>query len=379
MLYWGLSVVAWSAAKYDEALKILTDNASLFRKIPNHTLRGFYHNQRAMVLRKLVSPQRRVDQLKRIINEYEQADEHFKLARNTVFRAHVKNNIGNVFRELSRFSKAHEYLDHARRLTINVRDKVRTAQVDESRAQAFIAEDRYAEAEFAARNAARSFAKAGRQCFLAEALITRGIALARLLKTGYAQLTLQQAIEVAQQAGAPNRAGIAALTLIEEIDLPLNLLLTAHDNASEWLADSQSEGLSQRLIHAARKVIAKLRDEEKRNGTMETLFNRSCHLPDEILKFERAMISKALAKTDGSVVYAAKWLGIGYQLPTSSKLATETFAKNGYPSVAVYPKASGAPRPAMTRVGQSDITGGSEGQPAKGVRKPNSRNGATAH
>lgn len=58
--------------------------------------------------------------------------------------------------------------------------------------------------------------------FLAEALVTHGIALARLTKTMRARLALQEAVEVAQRAGALNQAGIAALTLIEEIEqLPL--------------------------------------------------------------------------------------------------------------------------------------------------------------
>ncbi len=42
--------------------------------------------------------------------------------------------------KLSRFRKAHEYLDHARRLLVSVRDKVRVAQVDDTRAQVFIAQ-----------------------------------------------------------------------------------------------------------------------------------------------------------------------------------------------------------------------------------------------
>src|SRR5215213_7240253 len=41
----GLSVVEWSAARYDASWKILTSNAPLFRKITSHTLKGFYHNQ----------------------------------------------------------------------------------------------------------------------------------------------------------------------------------------------------------------------------------------------------------------------------------------------------------------------------------------------
>jgi hypothetical protein len=36
-----------------------------------------------------------------------------------------------VLREPSRFKEAHEYLNHARRLTVSIKNKVKTAQVDE--------------------------------------------------------------------------------------------------------------------------------------------------------------------------------------------------------------------------------------------------------
>src|SRR6185503_19844180 len=101
----GLSVVEWSAARYKEALRILTDNACLFKRITNHTIKGVHHMQLAMVLRKLATPENRTSQFRRVINEYLEADRDFKIARNIVFRAHVKNNSGNALRELSRFKK----------------------------------------------------------------------------------------------------------------------------------------------------------------------------------------------------------------------------------------------------------------------------------
>jgi tetratricopeptide (TPR) repeat protein len=310
----GLSVVEWSAARYGESLKILTDNAPLFKKITNRALKGVYHMQVAMVLRKLVTPENRAAEFRRILNENEEADRHFKLAHNSVFRAHVKNNIGNVLRELSRFRQAHEYLDQARRLTVVIKDKVKTAQIDESRAQLFIAERRFAQAESAARSAARTFEKSGHQCFLADALITHGIALARLKQTEQAQFAFQKAIEVAHQAGALNKAGLAALTLIEEIDqLPPDVLSDAYEHAGEWLAECQSQELLLRFKAAGNKLASELRSEPKPETSIDLLFNKGCRLPDEVLKFERSLISQALAKSGGRITHAAKLLGIGRQ------------------------------------------------------------------
>jgi tetratricopeptide (TPR) repeat protein len=128
-----LSFVEWAEARYNEALKVLTDNASLFERINNHTFKGTYHNQIGIILEEIgAASKKRTDYFRRAINEYRAADEEFKLAKNVVYRAHVKNNIGNVLRDLHRFREAHQHLEQARRLFIRVRGKVRTAQVDDT-------------------------------------------------------------------------------------------------------------------------------------------------------------------------------------------------------------------------------------------------------
>jgi tetratricopeptide (TPR) repeat protein len=272
-----------------------------------------------MVLRKLATPENRVNYFKRAINEYVEADYHFKLAQNTSFRADVKNNVGNLLRQLSRFKEAHEYIAEARRLAIRVRDKVRTAQFDDTRAQVFIAEKKFKEAEAVTRNAVRILEKSGHQCLLADALITQGIALARLKRNEHAQFTFQKAIEVAHQVGALNKAGLAALTLIEELDeLSLDTLHAAYDRASEWLAKSQSKDLLLRVNAAAIKVLSRMRGEERAEeapaeNDIEALLNKPCDLPSEVLKFEGSLIRQALAKANGSLTRAASLLSMSYQ------------------------------------------------------------------
>ncbi|HJU91307.1 MAG TPA: tetratricopeptide repeat protein, partial [Pyrinomonadaceae bacterium] len=89
----GLSVVEWSASRYDESWRILSTNAPLFRKITNHTLKGFFHNQSAMTLRALATETNRSDYFQQALKHYEEADYHWTLAQHTVYRAHVKNNV----------------------------------------------------------------------------------------------------------------------------------------------------------------------------------------------------------------------------------------------------------------------------------------------
>lgn len=307
----GLSVVEWSACRFKESLRILTENALVFKKISNHTLKGSYHAQLALTLRNLASQENKAVESSRVLWEYAEADRHFKAAQNKIFRAHVLNNISYVLRDQSRFREAHEYLNQARRLTVSARDKVKTAQVDESRAQLFIAEGRYVEAESTAHHAVKTFTKSGHQFFLAEALTTHGIALARLGSTQRAQFTLQEAIEVAHHAGSLNRAGIAALTLIEEIgDLAVDMLSTAYEQAAEWLEEAQSQTLLLRFKAAGKKLAARLRTDPKTSPTETLLKRRKCK--EELLQIEEARIRKALAEANGSVTRAAPLIGVTY-------------------------------------------------------------------
>ncbi|HVQ35966.1 MAG TPA: helix-turn-helix domain-containing protein, partial [Pyrinomonadaceae bacterium] len=310
----GLAVVEWSASRYNEACRILTENVSLFNKITNHATKGAYHSQLAMVLRELAPSENRDDYFMRAVKEYEEADHHFKLARNIVFRSDVKNNVGNLLRQLSRFKEAHKYVTEARRLAIKVRDKVRAAQFDDTRAQVFIAEGKFKEAEAVAKSAVRVLEKSGHQCLLTDALVTYGIALARLGQTQRAQFTFQKAIEVAHQVGALNKAGLAALTLIEELEeLSPDALYAAYDRASDWLAKSQSQDLLLRLNSAARRVFSTLRGELKAEAATEAILNKPCSLPTEVLKFEASLIRQALTQANASVTRAAALLGMSYQ------------------------------------------------------------------
>jgi tetratricopeptide (TPR) repeat protein len=308
----GLSFVEWAESRYQDSLKVLTDNTTLFEKITNYTFKGAYHNQIGINLRAIAAAsKRRTDYFTRAIEHYRAADEDFKVAKNLVYRAHVKNNIANVLRDLHRFKGAHQNLEQARRLFMRVRDKVRVAQVDDTRAQVFIAEKKYVQAELIARSAARSFERAGRQCFLAETLTVQGIALARMREPARAQFIFQRAIEVAHEVGALNRAGLAALTMIEELEtLPRETQAVAYEQAREWLASSPD--IKPRLRAIAKKIDAGRR-RVRTAAVNEVLFNKPYDLEAEVLKFERGRISEALAKVNGKVTHAARLLGLNYQ------------------------------------------------------------------
>lgn len=311
-----LAIVEWSAARNNESWNILKDNSQLFDKISNHAIKGAYHSQTAIVLRHLAGSNSacKEEYLRHAVDEFEKADHHFKVAKNNVFRADVKNNLALILLNLSRFKEAHRYLDEARRLATSAKNKIRAAHFDESRAQVLIAERKYKDAESVARSAVSVLSRSGHQCLLADALITHGIALARLHRTDQAQYTFQRAIEVAHQVGALNKAGLGALTLIEELDeLSPETLHAAYNRASEWLANSQSQDILLRLNAAARKVLLALRKDLEDQDATEDLLNKPCDLQAEVLRYEGILIRQALAKVSGSVTRAAALLGMSYQ------------------------------------------------------------------
>ena len=309
-----LTTVECSAARFHEALELLEDNEALFRKITNHIITGGYHSELAIVLRNLATTENRLEYFQRAIEEYKEAEKQFRLAQNPIYRADQLNNIGFLLFKLGHYKEAYKYLDEARRLTARFRDKGRTAQIDESRAQALIAEGRLVEAERVARRAVSALQKSGHFCVMAEALITQGVALARLGRTAQAHVTFRQAIEAAHQVNALNIAGLAALTLIEEIqELSPEILQAAYRQAREWLATSQSPDIKLRQADVATRVVASINTDMSADEATEILLTEPGGLRAQLEKHERVVIKRALAEVGGRVTHAASLLDMRYQ------------------------------------------------------------------
>jgi tetratricopeptide (TPR) repeat protein len=246
-----------SATRYSEGYRILKESAALFESLDNHTLRGGFHNELATVYYHLGSSENREDFLDRALVEYAAASFHLEQAGHARYQAHVENNLGLFFHILGRNEEAHEHLDRARGLFVSLGDGIYAAQVDETRARVLLAQGRAVEAERLARGAAEVFGRAGEHALLAEALTTRGRALARLGQFEEARADLGQAAEVAVQAGNAEAAGLASLTMLEELAPVLDAreLRAGYLSADERLARTQDPEVSQRLRRVARRVL----------------------------------------------------------------------------------------------------------------------------
>ena len=309
-----LTTVEWTAGRFREALELLDVNESLFRKITNHTIKGGYHTELAIIHRNLATMENRLEYFRRAINEYREAETQFRLAHNQIFRADVINNVGFLLFKLGHHKEAHKYLNEARRLTVKFKDKTHTAQIDESRAQVLIAQGKLVDAERIARRAVSVLRKSGRVCLMAEALITQGTALAKLGRASHAHFVFRQAIESAHQVNALNTAGLAALTLIEEIqELSPEVLQAAYRQAREWLANSQSPDIKLRLADVAGLVVASINTELSTDEATEILLSEPGGLRAQLEKHERVVIKRALAEVNGRVTHAASLLDMRYQ------------------------------------------------------------------
>jgi transcriptional regulator with PAS, ATPase and Fis domain len=256
------AIVERSALRYIESLRVMTDAAALFDEISSHSIKGGYRNELGLVLKNLGAAERREDYLDRAFVEYAAASFHFEQAGHTRYRARVENNLGFLYLTAGRLKEAHDHLDHARRLFESLKDSVSAAQVDETRARAFLAQKKNVEAERVARAAARTLEAAGLQSLLAEALTTRGAALARLAHRAEARATLEHAIKVAHQIGDNEHAGLAALTLIEELSdhLATREMDAIFEHAGQLLSGSTDSGILIRIRDCARKVVTSRRE-----------------------------------------------------------------------------------------------------------------------
>ncbi len=309
-----LSTVEWTSGRFREALELLDQNDSLFRKISNPKIKGNYHTELAIIHRNLATNENRREYFRRAITEYKEAERQFTLAGNQTFRADVINNVGFLLFKLGRYKEAHKYLDEARRLTVRLKNKAHTAQIDESRAQVLVAEAKFIEAERIARRAVSVLKRSGHFCMMAEALITQGVALARLGRSEYAHFIFRQAIEAAHQVNALNTAGLAALTLIEEVQhLASEIVQAAYREAREWLASSQSPDTKLRLADVTDKVVASIHTELRANEATEILLTEPGGLQAQLDKYEGVIIKRALVQVDGKVTHAATLLELPYQ------------------------------------------------------------------
>jgi CheY-like chemotaxis protein/tetratricopeptide (TPR) repeat protein len=295
------ALVETSSNRLSEALRIYNEAAPLFGLMTDHSLAAHFHDGLANVLNQLSLVEHRMDYADRALIEYAAASFHFEQACHKRYQACVENNLGYLFGTLGRFDDAHEHLDRAQMLMTRLKDNVHLAQVDETRARVLLAEGRAVEAEKTVRRAVRTLEKGDELSLLAEALLTHGVALARLNHTEPAQAALKRSAEVADQSGDFERSGMAALTLIEQFSANLSDRETgvAIYRAGVLLDNTQDMSTLRRLVRAVCMTF----------GVPAPPDWNGFSLKDAARRYEAHLICLALKQTGGKVTAAARLLG----------------------------------------------------------------------
>lgn len=148
--------------------------------------------------------------------------------------------------------------------------------MSEGASQTLTTVERLREADAVQREAVSLLEITGPQSLLADALIRHGITLARLGETERAEVDLERAMIVAVQLGTLDKAGLAALTMIEELEgLSAEALITNYERASTWLADFPSLELLQRVNDAAKKVLVRLKGKLDPDEALDILLRKN--------------------------------------------------------------------------------------------------------
>jgi two-component system chemotaxis response regulator CheY len=304
-----LATVERAAKRFNDAYQLLTVAAPLVNTSDNNSLRGKFHNQFATVLENIGRAENTKDYIDRALIEYAAASYYFEQAGHRRYQACVENNLGYLFCTIKKFPDAHHHLDRAQALFTSMKDNVHIAQVDDTRAKVLLAEGRVADAEKLVRSAVQILERGGEQSLLAEALTTHGLVLARLGRHKVARSTLQRALEAAQNAGDSEAAGLAALTILEELaeHLPAQDLSDTFERAAELLSCTQHPATKDRLVSCARRVVHLA-------GVLPTPPTwKGFNLYEAVRRFEARVIERALRDAGGVVARAAQLLGINRQ------------------------------------------------------------------
>src|SRR5437763_4721972 len=318
------AVVEKTAARYSEALSVYKEASPLVAATSDHALKGSFHMGFGTLLNCLGIAEEQTEYIDQALIEFAAAGFHFEQLGHAQQCGRVENNLGFLYLTIGKFPEAHTHINRARTIFVSLSDQGLTAQVDDTRARAFLAEGRFLEAERYARMAVKSLDKGDECSLLVEALTTHGITLARLGRYSNARAELDRAIEAGENCGDLEGAGRAKLTIIEELkdQTPSGELVSIHKSALELLKRSQDPAARDRLLASSTTVIDELLTAEARGVGLNTESRKDLSFKKEVATYEKLLIERALRDAGGSVTRASRLLGFRHHQSLMSLINT---------------------------------------------------------
>jgi tetratricopeptide (TPR) repeat protein len=304
------TLVEISENRYHEALNILKEAEPVFESATD-ALKGRWHGQKALVLDKLATAERNAELFDRAIIEYTASAYHCERAKHERYCARTLNNLAMLLYRFGRYAEAHEHLNRAEFIFTKLKDPGNLAQVDETRVRVLVAQKRYRESERIIGGVVATFEQGGEVALLADALTLQGLVLARLGAVERSIKILYRAVDLAEGMDALTCAGGAVLTLIEEHGGRLSgpEVSKLYIRADRLLRGTQDSEDIARLRACARVAVRRL--------TGMHLHDKNFSFYGAVHELEARLIEQALEEAKGSVVRAAKLLGLKHQTFTS--------------------------------------------------------------
>jgi tetratricopeptide (TPR) repeat protein len=297
----GKAIIEIATGHCEEARDILVKERSFF-DTASDALKGRWHAHMGVILRRM--SRNRTEYFDRAIIEYTAAIYHYELAGHVRYCGDNLNNLAFLLYKLGRYADAHEQLDRAHLIFSRLRDQGHIAQVEETRARAFIAEGKYVDALRVIKGVVEILERGGESALLVDALTNKAIIHARLGNHVQSSQTYKEAIKLGEESGARFNVGLAAISMIEELKLTSRALFRVYRTADECLSKTQDEEMMSRLRGCARVAINQLGGPQlDKNFTLKS----AMHF------LESKFIEEALTKAEGRITKAASLLGVSHQ------------------------------------------------------------------
>jgi tetratricopeptide (TPR) repeat protein len=322
-----MAIVESSEGQNREAIERLTQARDLFMSSSNKAVLARYIYNLAIFYFLVGEAEHDAAAVEMALSEFPKARALFVEIGNVMYVAGVDNVVGRLYMNRRDFNRAHESLIRAGNIFAESNDVVNTAQVDETRARAYLMEGKNTDAEMYALASVERLRGGDASSVLAESLITLGMAQARTGKGEDARLSFVEAIALAELVGALSVAGMACVVALEELcgRVAARVLTEFYERGTEIIQLRADRELECRLHQATCNLLRNGVEATGARGIdFENVYRLGIKLPGSVVNwenfslreqlriFEREWIRRALKEAGGSPCKAAGLLGFNH-------------------------------------------------------------------